>query len=192
MLLITLVIIFAAVWCGIYLSKGITVPIQKLAEGTHQVAHGNWDYKIEAGGDDELGVLTNSFNQMTADLKQIKLELERRGTVVQTLLANIAAGVVSVDPAGKITTWNKAAERILGVPAERAVGRYYHAAWALGEIGSADAIAPLERALESERDSAAADEIRAAIVALSEADRAMELPRPLPSPKPPVRSSGSE
>ncbi|HEY6996976.1 MAG TPA: ATP-binding protein [Candidatus Binatia bacterium] len=126
MLLITLVIIFAAVWCGIYLSKGITVPIQKLAEGTHQVAHGNWDYKIEAGGDDELGVLTNSFNQMTADLKQIKLELERRGTVVQTLLANIAAGVVSVDPAGKITTWNKAAERILGVSAERALGRYYH------------------------------------------------------------------
>jgi len=46
-----------------------------------------------------------------------------------------------------------------------------HAAWALGEIGSADAIAPLERALESERDSATADEIRAAIVALSDADR---------------------
>jgi epoxyqueuosine reductase len=46
-----------------------------------------------------------------------------------------------------------------------------HAAWALGEIGSADAIAPLERALESERDSETADEIRAAIVALSDADR---------------------
>ena len=80
MLLITLVIIFAATWCGIYLSKGITVPIQKLAEGTHEVAQGNWDYKIEAGGDDEIGVLMNSFNHMTGDLKQIKLELERRGT----------------------------------------------------------------------------------------------------------------
>jgi two-component system nitrogen regulation sensor histidine kinase NtrY len=57
MLLITLVIIFAATWCGIYLSKGITVPIQKLAEGTHQVAQGNWDYKIEAVRDDEIGVL---------------------------------------------------------------------------------------------------------------------------------------
>jgi two-component system, NtrC family, nitrogen regulation sensor histidine kinase NtrY len=125
MLLITLVIIFAATWCGIYLSKGITVPIQKLAEGTHQVAQGNWDYKIESGGDDEIGVLMNSFNQMTGDLKQIKLELERRGNVVQTLLANIAAGVVSVDPFGKITTWNKAAEQILGVQSERAVGKHY-------------------------------------------------------------------
>ena len=125
MLLMTLVIIFAATWCGIYLSRGITVPIQKLAEGTHEVAQGNWDYKIESGRDDEIGVLMNSFNQMTADLKQINLELERRGTVMQTLLANIAAGVVSVDPAGKITTWNKAAEQILSVTAGQALGRHY-------------------------------------------------------------------
>jgi two-component system nitrogen regulation sensor histidine kinase NtrY len=125
MLLITLVIIFAATWCGIYLSKGITVPIQKLAEGTHQVAQGNWDYKIESGGDDEIGVLVDSFNHMTGDLKQIKLELERRGTVMQTLMANIAAGVVSIDPSGKITTWNKAAEQLLGVTAERALGKSY-------------------------------------------------------------------
>jgi two-component system nitrogen regulation sensor histidine kinase NtrY len=119
------VIIFAATWCGIYLSKGITVPIQKLAAGTHEVAQGNWDYKIEAGGDDEIGVLMNSFNQMTGDLKQIKLELERRGKVVQTLLANIAAGVVSVDPAGIITTWNKAAEQMFGVKADQALGKHY-------------------------------------------------------------------
>ena len=138
MLLITLVIIFAATWCGIYLSRSITVPIQKLAEGTHEVAQGNWDYRIEGGRDDEIGVLMQSFNQMTGDLKQIKLELEHRGTVVETLLANIAAGVVSVDPAGKITTWNKAAEQILGVSAEQAVGKNYQEVFrdeALREIG---------------------------------------------------------
>jgi two-component system nitrogen regulation sensor histidine kinase NtrY len=123
--LITLVLILAATWCGIYLSRGITVPIQKLAEGTHEVAQGNWDYQIESGGDDEIGVLMNSFNHMTGDLKRIKLELERRGKVVEMLLANIAAGVVSLDPAGKITTWNKAAEKMLGVTAANAVGKPY-------------------------------------------------------------------
>lgn len=45
-----------------------------------------------------------------------------------------------------------------------------HAAWALGEIGCSDALAHLERALENERDGEARDEIRAAIVALSDAD----------------------
>jgi two-component system nitrogen regulation sensor histidine kinase NtrY len=123
--LITLVIMFSATWWGFYLSKGITVPIQKLAEGTHEVALGNWDYKIESSGDDEIGVLVQSFNQMTGDLKQITLELERRGKVVETLLANIAAGVVSVDPAGKITTWNKAAEQMLGVKSEQALAKDY-------------------------------------------------------------------
>jgi two-component system nitrogen regulation sensor histidine kinase NtrY len=145
LLLITLVIIFAATWCGIYLSRGITVPIQKLAEGTHEVAQGNWDYKIESGGDDEIGVLMNSFNQMTGDLKQIKLELERRGRVVETVLANIAAGVVSVDPAGNITTWNKAAEQMLGVKAAGAVGRSYQ------EVFQADALRGIQEIIDSVR-----------------------------------------
>jgi two-component system, NtrC family, nitrogen regulation sensor histidine kinase NtrY len=123
LLLITLVIIFAATWCGLYLAKGITVPIQKLAEGTHEVAHGNWDYKIESGGDDEIGTLVESFNQMTRDLKQINLELEQRKRFVETLLANSTAGVIAVDRAGTITTWNKAAEDMLGVKAELLLGK---------------------------------------------------------------------
>jgi two-component system nitrogen regulation sensor histidine kinase NtrY len=125
MLLVTLVIIFAATWFGLYLARTITGPIQELAAGTHEVALGNWDYKIESRGDDEIGVLVDSFNQMTGDLKKINLELERRGTFVETLLANIAAGVISVNPSGMITTWNKAAEKMLGVDAARALGNDY-------------------------------------------------------------------
>jgi len=123
LLLITLVIIFAAIWCGLYLAKGITVPIQQLAAGTHEVAHGNWDYQIEAVSDDEMGTLVDSFNQMTCDLKQSNLELVRRGKFVETLLANITAGVISLDSQGRITTWNKAAEEVLGVQAAAALGK---------------------------------------------------------------------
>ena len=123
MLLVTLVIIFAASWFGLYLARSITGPIQQLAAGTHEVALGNWDYKIESRGDDEIGVLVDSFNQMTSDLKKINLELERRGTFVETLLANIAAGVISVNPSGTITTWNKAAEKILNVDGGSALGK---------------------------------------------------------------------
>jgi len=125
LLLITLVIIFSATWFGLYLAKGITVPIQSLAEGTHEVAHGNWDYQIESSGDDEIGTLVDSFNQMTRDLKQINLELERRGRYTQTLLTNITAGVLSVDPSGKITTLNRAAEQMLGVKAAQVLGKGY-------------------------------------------------------------------
>ncbi len=123
--LITLVIVFSATWFGLYLAKGIIVPIQKLAEGTHEVAHGNWDYQIEASGEDEIGSLVNSFNQMTRDLKQINLELEQRRQYTETLVANITAGVVSVDPRGGITTMNKAAEEMLGLDAAEVLGKHY-------------------------------------------------------------------
>jgi len=146
LLLITLVIIFAATWFGLYLAKGITVPIQKLAEGTHEVAHGNWDYKIESGGDDEIGTLVDSFNQMTGDLKQITAELERRGKFVETLLANVAAGVISVNPAGQITTWNMAAERMLGLSAAGALGRNYE------EVFESESLHVMREIVESVKD----------------------------------------
>jgi two-component system nitrogen regulation sensor histidine kinase NtrY len=121
--LITLVVVFAATWYGLSLAKGITVPIQQLAEGTREVAHGNWDVKIEAAGSDEIGTLVSAFNQMTGDLKKFNTELEERRRHTETILANIRAGVVSVSPSGTITTWNAAAERLLGIPARQARGR---------------------------------------------------------------------
>src|SRR2546430_6822563 len=134
LLLITLVIIFAATWCGFYLAKGITVPIQKLAEGTHEVAQGNWDYKIDSGGDDEIGTLVDSFNQMTGDLKQITAELERRGKFVETLLANVAAGEVSVDTPGENNTGDMARQRQVGVSAAGALGREYEEGFESGSL----------------------------------------------------------
>jgi len=62
---------------------------------------------------------------------------------VQTLLANIAAGVVSVDPAGAITTWNKAAEQMLGVKAEHALGKPYR------EIFRAEPLRPIGEIVDS-------------------------------------------
>jgi two-component system nitrogen regulation sensor histidine kinase NtrY len=125
LLLITLVIVFSATWFGLYLAKGITVPIQKLAEGTHEVAHGNWDYRIADSGDDEIGMLVGSFNQMTRDLKRIHSELEQRKHYMETLLANITAGVLSFDPSGVVTTLNKAAAQMLGLGANATPGIDY-------------------------------------------------------------------
>ena len=67
--IITLLIIFSATWFGLYLAKGITVPIQDLAEATRKIAQGNLDHQIDIVADDEIGVLVDSFNQMTKDLK---------------------------------------------------------------------------------------------------------------------------
>ena len=146
LLLITLVIIFAATWFGLYLAKGITVPIQQLAEGTHAVAQGNWDYQIEASGDDEIGTLVDSFNGMTRDLKQMTFEIERRGRYMETLLANVNAAVIAVDAGGQITAWNKAAEKMFGINGAEALGHSQE------RIFAAEQLKPMREIMEHVKD----------------------------------------
>jgi two-component system nitrogen regulation sensor histidine kinase NtrY len=151
-LLMTLVIVFSVTWFGLYLARGITVPIQLLAEGTREVAAGNLNYKVQVRADDEIGILVDSFNRMTGDLGQSKTkleeayldlqakhaELEERRRYTETVLQAVATGVVSLDPEGRITTVNRAAALMLGLPAEGAVGRPFRQIFGgqeLSEIG---------------------------------------------------------
>jgi two-component system nitrogen regulation sensor histidine kinase NtrY len=151
LLLITLVIIFAATWFGLYLAKGITVPIQQLAEGTHAVAQRNWDYRIEASGDDEIGTLVESFNRMTRDLKSMTGEIERRGRYMETLLVNVQAAVIAVDAAGRITAWNKAAEKMFGVSGAEILGRPQT------EVFVAEHLKPMREMMESVKEGASVE-----------------------------------
>ena len=133
---IGLVIILSGTWFGFQIAKGITVPIQKLAEGTKAVAAGDLNFRITAKGTDEIGVLVDSFNRMTQDLKFSKAELEqanaslqhsnieldRRRAYIETVLDNIGSGVLSMDAGDRIATFNRSAERILSLKAEEIRG----------------------------------------------------------------------
>jgi two-component system, NtrC family, nitrogen regulation sensor histidine kinase NtrY len=123
--LITLVVIFCATWFGFRQAKNITTPLQLLAEGTREVAQGNYQYKIEAGNDEEVAVLVDSFNQMTADLQQVNSELVERRKYLENILANIGAGVVSLSQAGAVTMLNRAAEQMLGLRFVEVRGKHW-------------------------------------------------------------------
>jgi two-component system nitrogen regulation sensor histidine kinase NtrY len=130
--IVTLLIIFSATWFGLYLAKGITVPIQDLAEATRKIAQGDLNHQIDIVADDEIGVLVDSFNQMTKDLKrsnqgleQANLDLEQRRKYTETILRNVSAGVISIDRSGIITTINRAAERMLGISTQKVLNRRY-------------------------------------------------------------------
>jgi len=136
-LLMTLIVVFSFTWFGLYLARGITGPIAQLAEGTREIAAGNLAYKVQARGDDEIGILVESFNRMTDDLAESKrrleeayldlsdkhTELEDRRVYIETVLEAITTGVVSFDPLGRLTTINRSAARMLGVNEATAVGR---------------------------------------------------------------------
>ena len=128
---VTLLLLFSATWFGFYVAKGITIPLQKLAEGTEAVARGDLNVRIAVKATDEIGTLVDSFNRMTSDLsiskakleeanqslRQSNVETDRRRAYTESVVDTIASGVLSVDTHGTIMTFNHSAERILGVEA---------------------------------------------------------------------------
>jgi len=147
-LLLTLIIVFSFAWFGLYLARGITGPIEQLAEGTREVAAGNLSYKVRARADDEIGILVESFNRMTDDISESKrrleeayldlqdkhTELEDRRRYIETVLEAITTGVVSFDPENRLTTLNRAAARMFGLDGTAAVGRALEDVFASGDL----------------------------------------------------------
>ncbi len=133
LILITLVIIFVAIWIGLYMARELTVPVERLVKGAQMVGAGNLDIVIQRSGHDEIATLVESFNKMTADLKENRerlndatRDLERRKIQLEAILANVGTGVISLDQDGRITTFNRAVSQLLEVSPDRALGRYYH------------------------------------------------------------------
>jgi two-component system nitrogen regulation sensor histidine kinase NtrY len=140
--MVSLLILFSSTWIGLYLAKRITVPVRQLAEATERVIAGDLDHPITGVAVDELGLLMESFNKMTAQLKvsQSRIErtrenlesknkeLERRRRYMETVLENITTGIVSLDRNGTFTTLNPAALRMLELD-ETVVGHHYQEAF---------------------------------------------------------------
>ena len=55
---------------GLYLASRITRPLRQLVEAATEVAEGNLEVKVDVRGDDEVAVLSQSFNYMVAGLQE--------------------------------------------------------------------------------------------------------------------------
>lgn len=136
---VSLLVLFCAIWFGFYLAKSITTPIKELAEGTRRVAEGNLNFSIARTADDEIGSLVESFNRMTRDLRvsreQLELsagklraqnvEIEERRRYMEIVLKNVSAGVITLDSRGRVTTINTSAERMLAIDGAAIIGSRY-------------------------------------------------------------------
>ena len=125
--LMTLLLLFASTWVAIHLARGFAAPIRGLAEASKEVARGNLSYRVNTPAEDELALLADSFNQMTAELEQNRQRidadaatltqknraLEERRNYIETVLNSLSTGVVSLDQNDCVMTINAAASSIL-------------------------------------------------------------------------------
>ncbi|MEM7052756.1 MAG: ATP-binding protein [Acidobacteriota bacterium] len=142
-LMVTLLILLASSWVGLYLARRVTIPIQALADGTRRISLGDLDHQVEVAADDELGVLVDSFNRMTQELKRNKEVIEHSNreliaanerladerALIEAVLENVAAGVISIDAGGRIFTCNGAALEMLRQREGEVVGQAAADAW---------------------------------------------------------------
>ena len=129
-----LLALFSAIALAFLLSRRLSEPLAVLAEGTQAVARGDFSRRAPVTSRDELGVLTQSFNSMTEQLDEARSaaeanheQLETAKAYLESLLANLSAGVLVFDAGLALRTINRAAENILredlssllGMPPER-------------------------------------------------------------------------
>ncbi|MGL5631298.1 MAG: HAMP domain-containing protein, partial [Azovibrio sp.] len=127
--LTVLVALFSAFALAFFLARRLSAPLSILAEGTQAVAQGDFSPRQAVYSRDELGVLTQSFNQMTWQLGEARREADRnRGEVeaarayLESILANLSAGVLVFDRNFTLRTINEGAINVLGEGLEALVG----------------------------------------------------------------------
>ncbi len=143
-LILTMVLLFSmfsAVWAAFYSAKKLVAPIRDLAEGTKSVAEGDYHTRLPVPGNDELGFLVASFNDMTRKIasardaaRHSQDEAETQQKYLEAVLERLSSGVLVLDAENCLRTVNISGGRILGLdlgaitghPFARICARYNH------------------------------------------------------------------
>ncbi|HIU43153.1 MAG TPA: HAMP domain-containing protein [Candidatus Ventrousia excrementavium] len=108
--------LLVAILLSFLLSKTITTPVERLTAQASAIAAGDFSRKAEVYASDEIGILTQTFNEMAQVLETTLNEIEGERNKLNTLFLHMADGVVAFDRSGHILHQNPAAEKMLGKP----------------------------------------------------------------------------
>jgi len=123
---VSLVVLLAAIWSGLWAANKLVRPISRLIDAAGKVSEGDLDAQVRVDrDDDELATLGLAFNRMTQQLSAQRNDLieaghlnETRRRFMETVLSGVSAGVIGIDGEGHITIVNRAAARLLNASPE--------------------------------------------------------------------------
>jgi nitrogen fixation/metabolism regulation signal transduction histidine kinase len=125
-----LIAFLAALAAAFVISDRLSAPLSVLVEGTRAVAQGDFTRRAAVGSRDELGLLTRSFNSMTVQLAEARAAAERNQDALahakaylESILANLSAGVLAFDAELRLRSANLSATEILALNVEPLIGR---------------------------------------------------------------------
>jgi len=121
LLLISLLIVGAAVWIALRVADRLVRPVGELVDAARKVTAGDLSARVDAPRErDEIGTLANAFNRMTRRLEEQTQQLvgandllDRRRAFNEAVLSGVTAGVISIDPDHSIRLINSSAATLL-------------------------------------------------------------------------------
>ncbi|MCZ6487223.1 MAG: ATP-binding protein [Gammaproteobacteria bacterium] len=120
--MIWLLSVLSAIWIAFVAARKLVSPINDLVEGTKSVAAGDYEKQLTVSGDDELGFLLHSFNTMTRKISRTRAIAEQsqlmeamQKNYLESVMAHITSGVLTIDESGFIKRGNPAACSIFGI-----------------------------------------------------------------------------
>ncbi|MPT24760.1 MAG: PAS domain-containing protein, partial [Starkeya sp.] len=120
---ISLTVLLCAVWLGINFANRLVAPIRRLIGAADLVAAGNLFVEVPVRRTEgDLSSLAETFNKMTQELRtqrddivQARDQIDTRRRFTEAVLSGVGAGVIGLDPQGRISIINRPAEKLLGV-----------------------------------------------------------------------------
>ncbi|WP_292895587.1 sensor histidine kinase NtrY-like [Nitratireductor sp.] len=130
-LVVTLAIVLAAIWTGIAVADRLVRPIRQLIGAAGAVSTGDLDVTVPVrSSDGDVGLLGDTFNKMTQQLKSQRDQLiaakdviDERRRFTEAVLSGVSAGVIGVEADGSVAMVNRSAEAMLDISAHEAVNR---------------------------------------------------------------------
>ncbi len=124
MVLVVLLSFLLAYILSKWLQQGISKPILMLAETAKAISiKQDYSVRVQKLGNDELGLLTNAFNQMLAQIQKQSVDLIESEERIRAVLNSALSAVIVMDANGIITDWNRRAEKMFGLTSDDAIGR---------------------------------------------------------------------
>jgi two-component system nitrogen regulation sensor histidine kinase NtrY len=128
---IALLVLVGAIWLGMAVAIQLAGPVARLVQAADRVAGGDLSVRVDSRRDpEEIAVLSRAFNRMTGDLQTQQAELraagmeaESRRRFIEAVLSGVSAGVIGLDPSGRISAVNARALTLLGLGEGGAFGR---------------------------------------------------------------------
>ncbi|AMM95289.1 histidine kinase [Peribacillus simplex] len=103
---------------GILLARTITRPMSDMRKQALVMAKGNFSRKVRVYGDDEIGQLAVTFNNLTKKLQESQSSTEGERRKLSSVLSNMTDGVISTDRRGRVNLINEPAAQLLNVSRE--------------------------------------------------------------------------